>query len=123
VYNLLQHRDFEIKKIEVIMISQNFFLSLAKERDLSTSAKTILFFIMGSSDAESYIFFKQKDLSDELKIDKSEVCKALKILMNKGIIAKAGNVSAYKLNPDYGLNNSTDETNYIKKTQMIAMHA
>ena len=37
---------------------------------------------MGSSDAESYIFFKQKDLSDELKIDKSEVCKALKVLMN-----------------------------------------
>lgn len=104
------------------MISQNFFLSLAKERDLPTSAKTLIFFLMGSSDPDNYIFFRQKDISEELKIDRSDVCKSLKILMNKGIIAKAGAASAYKLNPDYGLNHSTVETNDTKKKHMIAIH-
>lgn len=101
------------------MISQDFLLSVAKEKELSTSAKTLLFFLMGSANADNYIFFRQKDIAEELEIDSSDICRCLKNLVKKGIIVKAGAASAYKLNPDYGLKNSAIEP---KKKHMIAIH-
>ncbi len=59
---------------------------------------------MGNLEFENYITIKQVSIAEKLKIDKADVSKAMKLLVNKSIIIKVkeGTTTGYKLNPTYG---------------------
>jgi len=87
-----------------IMTFQDSLITIAKDKEFTGPAKTVLFFLMGNLEFENYIHIKQVDVAKELEMHKTDVSKAMKLLVNKGIIMKVkeGATSGYKLNPHYG---------------------
>ena len=86
------------------MIFQDSLIKIAKDKEFTSSAKTVLFFLMGNLEFENYMLLRQVDIARELELDKSDVSKAMKFLINKEILLKVkeGTTTAYKLNSDYG---------------------
>ncbi len=87
------------------MAFQDAFESLARDRDLWGQPTAILHYLMSRLSFDNYIALEQKEISVSLDIDKSDVSKAIKILVEKGILERGprlGKSWSYKLNPYYG---------------------
>lgn len=87
------------------MAFQDAFESLAKDKDLWGQPTAILHFLMSRLNFDNYIALEQKEISDKLNVDKSDVSRSVKKLIDKGIIEKGprlGKSWSYKLNPFYG---------------------
>jgi predicted transcriptional regulator len=108
-----------------MMTFQDSLIEIAKDKDFTSPAKTILFFLMGSLDFENYIHLRQADIVKELEMQKSHVSTAMKLLVNKGIILKVkeGRTAGYKLNPHYGwkgqISNRNKEIDRIVKQRVV----
>lgn len=98
------HPKAKIRNERWIMTFQDSLITIAKDKEFTSSAKTVLFFLMGNLEFENYILIKQVDIARELELDKSDVSKAMKFLINKEIILKVKDrsITGYKLNPNYG---------------------
>ena len=84
---------------------QEAFLELAKDRELSGRPKDVLMYLFGKLAFENYICVQQKEIAEELNIDKGHISKYLKLLLKKGIILtgpKLGRTTSYRLNSNYG---------------------
>ena len=94
----------KIRNKRWMMIFQDSLIKIAKDKEFTSSAKTVLFFLMGNLEFENYMLLRQVDIARELELDKSDVSKAMKFLINKEIVLKVkeGATTAYKLNSDYG---------------------
>jgi predicted transcriptional regulator len=110
-----------------MMTFQDSLIEIAKDKDFTSPAKTILFFLMGSLDFENYIHLRQADIVKELEMQKSHVSTAMKLLVNKGIILKVkeGRTAGYKLNPHYGwkgqVSNRNKEIDRIVNQRVVDM--
>jgi predicted transcriptional regulator len=65
----------------------------------------ILDYLFGRLGFENYVCLQQKEICEALDLQKSNVSKAIKLLIAKGIILqgpKMGKVSSYRLNSTYG---------------------
>jgi len=87
-----------------IMTFQDSLKMIATDDDMTGQTLRVLVFLMSTLEFENYITIKQITIADELKIDKTNVSKAMRLLVDKGIILKVkeGTTTAYKLNPEYG---------------------
>lgn len=110
-----------------MMTFQDSLIEIAKDKEFTSPAKTILFFLMGSLDFENYIHLRQTDIVKELEMQKSHVSTAMKLLVDKGIILKVkeGRTAGYKLNPQYGwkgqVSNRNKEIDRIVKERVVDM--
>jgi len=87
------------------MAFQDAFESLAKDRELWGQPTAVLHYLMSKLSFENYIALEQKEISTTLEMDKSDVSRAVKTLVGKGILEKGprlGKSWSYKLNPFYG---------------------
>lgn len=87
------------------MAFQDAFESLAKDRDLWGQPTAVLHYLMSKLSFENYVALEQKEVSVGLEMDKSDVSRAFKTLVDKGIIEKGPRIGkswSYKLNPFYG---------------------
>jgi|GEM_PF-1004351 len=87
-----------------IMTFQDSLEIIATDSDLTGQTLRVLMFLMSTLEFENYITIKQVAIADRLKIYKPDVSKAMRLLVDKGIILKVkeGTATAYKLNPEYG---------------------
>ena len=86
------------------MAMQDGFGYLAQQ-DLTGEQLKILLHIMSKLDFDNYILLTQKEVSEALKLHKSHVSRAFKILVEKGIIhegPKLGLTKSYRLDPNFG---------------------
>jgi predicted transcriptional regulator len=110
-----------------MMTFQDSLIEIAKDKEFTSPAKTILFFLMGSLDFENYIHLRQTDIVKELEMQKSHVSTAMKLLVDKGIILKVkeGRTAGYKLNPQYGwkgqVSNRNKEIDRIVNQRVVDM--
>ncbi len=87
------------------MAFQDSFEELAKDRELWGQPMAILCYLFSKLDFENDIAIQQADIAKALEIDKHQTSKAMKKLVDKGVIMKGpkiGRASAYKLNINYG---------------------
>lgn len=86
---------------DYVMGLQNSFIEIAKY-GLSGEQLSILMYLIGKTDFENYVNITQKEISTELKIDQSNISKAIKKLVDKKIIKKMkkGTSNFYLFNPE-----------------------
>jgi DNA-binding transcriptional ArsR family regulator len=83
---------------------QAAFVTLA-QRKLTHDACRVLFFFLGRMEYENHIRVTQSEVVAKLGMDKSRVSRAIKVLVEQGIVApteeKMGRSVFYKVNSEY----------------------
>lgn len=117
----------KIRNKRWMMIFQDSLIEIAKDRELTGETKSVLFFLMGNLEFENYITIKQVEIARQLGMQKTHISRAMKLLVDKGIILKVkeGTTTAYKLNSDYGwkgrVTNLEIEKERVLSQQIIQM--
>lgn len=111
-----------------IMTFQDSLKLIATDKDMTGQTLKVMLLLMGNLGFENYITIRQVAIAKELDMHKVDVSKAMKVLVDKGIILKVkeGTTTAYKLNPHYGwkgkVSNMHKETARIAKQRIVDIH-
>lgn len=94
----------KIKNTRWMMTFQDSLEMIATDSDITGQTLKVMLLLMANLEFENYITIKQVTIAQKLKIDKADVSKAIKLLVNKEIILKVkeGTTTGYRLNPNYG---------------------
>lgn len=95
----------KLKTKRWFMAFQDPILSIAQDKELSGEPLRVLLYLMSKIDYENYLQVMQKRISEDLDMHKVNVSKAIKMLVDKGIILegpKIGQCKTYRLNEHYG---------------------
>ncbi|MEI7841373.1 MAG: winged helix-turn-helix domain-containing protein [Methylococcaceae bacterium] len=94
----------KIRNTRWMMTFQDSLITIAKDKELTGEMKSVLFFLMGNLEFENYITIKQVEIANQLEMQKTNVSRAMRLLVAKNIILKVkeGTTTGYKLNPTYG---------------------
>lgn len=87
------------------VMSQEAFQLIAADRELTLEPKNVLFYLFSRLDFDNFIQVPQSEIVEALRMDKANVSKAIKLLVEKGILIrgpKVGYSYAFRLNPNYG---------------------
>lgn len=87
------------------MAFQDTFIELAKDPELTLEHKNVLLYLFGKLDFENFIQQSQIDIAEGLGMQKQNVSRAMKLLVEKQIVLegpKVGRSKCYRLNPHYG---------------------
>jgi predicted transcriptional regulator len=110
-----------------MMAFQDSFAIIAKDKDLNGQTMRVLMLVLSELDFENYINIKQVEIAKQLEMQKTHVSKAMRLLVDKGIILKVkeGTTTGYKLNPHYGwkgkVANREKEIDRIVKQRVVDM--
>ena len=86
------------------MTFQEAVVQVATDKDMTHEMTRVWLFMLGKMSFENWITFPQIEIAQNLKMDKSNVSRAIRNLISKGLIIKGpkiGRTSAYKLNSKY----------------------
>ncbi len=117
----------KIKGNRWMMTFQDSLINIATDKDMTGETLKVMLLLMGNLDFENYIHVKQVELAKTLEMQKTNVSRSIKLLVNKGIILKVkeGRTAGYKLNPNYGWKgtaaNRDKEINRIVKERVVDM--
>ncbi len=81
------------------------FERLASDPELTLEAHRVMNMLLANLDFDNYIQITQKEISEALGMKKQNVSRAMKLLVDKGIIIKgprSGRIATYRLNEFYG---------------------
>ena len=100
-----------------MMTFQDSLAMIATDDDMTGQTLKVMLLLMANLEFENYITIKQVAIAKELKMDKSDVSKAMRLLVDKGIILKVkeGTTTGYKLNPHYGWKGKVSNMEIEKK--------
>ena len=86
------------------MTFQDSLEIIATDKDITGETLRVLMILMSSLEFDNYITIKQVAIAEKLKMQKTHVSRAIKLLVDKSIILKVkeGTTTGYKLNPTYG---------------------
>ena len=88
-----------------IMNSQEALDIIAEDKDIRGVDFRVLLKICARVDFENWVHLPMKELAEELRIDKAQISRSIKVLVKKGVLLKSekiGRSYAYRLNPDFG---------------------
>lgn len=97
---------------EFVMSTQEGFLRLAKEADLTGEDYKVLLIYLSNLDFENYLQISQTWIADDLGMPRQNVSRATKKLVSKGILIKGlkvGKHQTYRLNAFYGWKGKADK--------------
>ena len=98
---------------------QDYALKIAHS-DLTGEQCKVLFYLFNKLDFDNYIPVKQKDIVDELKINKQQVSRSVKALKDNDIIYEATDYKGfYKLNPHVGHKGTQNYGNNVVEFEKI----
>lgn len=87
------------------MQSQESIEALARDKELAGRPTRVLLYLLSRLDFENFIAVPQKNIAEQLELHKSDVSKAVRLLIRKGILIegpRAGGALALRLNPHWG---------------------
>lgn len=99
------HLPVRIRIGDHLAVMQNAALAIAMDREITPTALRLLKYLEAILDYENAIRIVQSDICKALGLDKSNVSKAFKLLLSKGIIERIECPSlkpVYRLNANYG---------------------
>ncbi len=103
-----------------VMNSQEAMEILAKDKDLKGETHRIIWYLLCRLDFENWIQITQKEISEELEINKVNVSKAITLLEKKNIIVrgpKVGRSYAFRLNPNFGWKGKVKNLNDYRREE------
>lgn len=86
-------------------ITMNQDTMIAMANDLNHEQFRVMFILLADLDYENYIQISQTEVANALNMQKTNVSRAIKNLLLKGILIegrKVGRSKTYRLNPSYG---------------------
>jgi hypothetical protein len=103
----LSSLGLRINSIEecVFGMAQDALLMLAKDKELTLEPKNVLLYLLSQLDFENFIQVPQVEIASALDMDKAKVSKAIKLLLEKGVLIrgpKLARSSSFRLNPNFG---------------------
>jgi len=99
------------------MAMQEGFTHIAK-LGLTGEQTSVLFLIFGKLDFENWLRLSQKEIADELNMKTPNVSRAMKVLVEKGIIhkgPKVGTMLTYRLDPNFGVKGRAKNEKTIRR--------
>jgi hypothetical protein len=90
---------------------QEAFLELSKDRELRGYPRAVLDFLLSKLNFENWIIVEQREVCAATGIDKGNVSRAFKLLLQKQILLagpKVGRTPSYRLNTKYGWRGSVE---------------
>jgi len=84
---------------------QEAFIAIAKDKEINGRTRRVLDYLFGKLGFENHICIQQKEIVEELNLERSNVSTAIKILLKKQVILpgpKIGRTNSYRLNSSYG---------------------
>ena len=105
------------------MSSQDAAIELAKDPIIGKSAETmrVFLYLVGRIDFENYLQIPQVEIADELDMHKQAVGRAIKILLERGVLIrgpKVGRSSSWRLNPHYGWKGKVKNLNEERRKRL-----
>lgn len=100
--------EFSYSTIDVarksILTFQNSLAIIAEDKEITGQTLKVLMVLMSNLEFDNHITIKQTVIAEKLKMQKTHVSRAMKLLVSKEIILKIkqGTTTGYKLNPTYG---------------------
>jgi hypothetical protein len=97
---------------EFVMATQDGFLRLAKEKDLTGQDYKVLLIYLSNLDFENFLQISQSWIATDLEIPKQRIYESTKKLVEKGILIKGlkvGKHQTYRLNAFYGWKGKADK--------------
>jgi biotin operon repressor len=94
------------------MANQEALLTLAQDKEITGECYRVLFVLLTELDYENYIYIPQKEIGKKLGIRPQNVHRAVKVLLQKGILLS--NERGYRLNHNYGWKGSVRKLELIK---------
>ncbi len=94
----------KIKGNRWYMTFQDSLAVIAEDKEITGQTLRVWMILLSELQFENYITIKQKEIASRLDMYQPHVSKAIKLLVDKGIILKVkeGTTTGYKLNPTYG---------------------
>src|SRR5919198_6131181 len=86
------------------MTNQEALFSLAKDKEITGECYRVLMILLGQLDFENWIYVSQKEMAEFLGLQKSQVSRAIRLLVEKGILLRSSPIRGshgYRLNPYY----------------------
>lgn len=83
---------------------QQAFIAMAKDKELTGETRRVLDYMMGVMDFDNFVGIEQKQIAEELDMQTSHVSRAIKKILEKGIVTlgpRFGKVKTYKMNWNY----------------------
>jgi transcription initiation factor IIE alpha subunit len=108
-----------------VMNSQDAMESLSKDKDIKGETHRIIWYLLSRLDFENWIQITQKEISEELGINKVNVSKAITLLEEKELIVrgpKLGRTYAFRLNPLFGWKGKVRNLDDYRKEQENREH-
>ncbi len=107
----------KLKGVRWMMTFQDSLAIIATDEDMTGQTLKVMLLLMSELEFENYIPIKQVTVAAKLKMQKTHVSTAMKLLVNKGIILKVkeGTTTGYKLNPTYGWKGKVSNMEIEKK--------
>lgn len=93
-----------------LVMSQEPLKMIAEDKEIKGEALRIFIYIAGILDFENWIYIPQKEIGNALDINKQQVSRSIKKLVEKEIILKGkkqGHSFTYRLNPYFGWKGQT----------------
>ena len=94
------------------MANQEALLTLAQDKEITGECYRVLFVLLTELDYENYIYIPQKEIGKKLGIRPQNVHRAVKVLLQKGILLS--NERGYRLNHNYGWKGNVRKLELIK---------
>jgi predicted transcriptional regulator len=88
-----------------IMNSQEALDIIAEDKEIRGFDLRVFLKVCARVDFENWVHLPIKELGEELRIDKAQISRSIKVLVKKGVLLKSekiGRSYAYRLNPDFG---------------------
>jgi predicted transcriptional regulator len=110
-----------------VMTFQDSLEIIAEDKEITWETMRVFMLALSKLEFENYITIKQVAIAEKLGMHKTNVSRAMKLLVAKGIILKVkdGTTTAYKLNPHYGwkgtVSNMQIEKERIVKQRVVDM--
>lgn len=84
---------------------QEKFELFATDPEMTGSSLKVLMYLFSKLDFENFIYYSQSDIAKAISMQRSNVSRAFRFLISKGIVLqsqKVGSIKCYRLNPNYG---------------------
>ena len=94
------------------MANQEALLTLAQDKEITGECYRVLFVLLTELDYENYIYIPQKEIGKKLGIRPQNVHRAVKVLLQKGILLS--NERGYRLNHNYGWKGNVRKLELVK---------
>jgi hypothetical protein len=103
------------------MAFQDALIEIAKDDELTLEPKNVLLYLLGHLNFENFLHVSQTDIADALGMKKTNVSRAMRLLITKGIILdgpKVGRMKTYRLSHDLGWKGKVTSLDEYRRSRM-----